>query len=42
MKKVNPLRLMRWGFIAGTLLFGILPGGCETIILRAVTPILLV
>ncbi|HPF40782.1 MAG TPA: hypothetical protein P5081_16520 [Phycisphaerae bacterium] len=42
MKKVNQLRLMRWGLVAGTLLFGILPGGCETVILRAVTPILLV
>ncbi len=42
MKSKTHMRLIRWGLIAGTVIFGILPGGCETIILRAVTPILLV
>lgn len=42
MTRKKQLQVIRWGLIAGTLLFGILPGGCETVILRAVTPILLV
>lgn len=42
MKRKRHLRMLRWGLIAGTLVFGILPGACEQVILRAVTPILLV
>ena len=32
---------LRYGLFAVTMIFGILPGGCETIILRFATPFLI-
>lgn len=41
MSAITKKRMYWFGLVAGTLLAGILPGGCETVILRAVTPFLL-
>ncbi len=41
MRKLVTSKWTRWSLISITLVFGILPGGCETTILRWATPLLL-
>ncbi len=40
MKLKTRKKLYRWSLVfAGTAMFGLLPGGCEVFILRAVSPL---
>lgn len=39
-QKVATCKWTKWSLVFATAVFGILPGGCETRILRLVTPLL--
>ena len=41
MRKIVCSKWTRWSLISITMVFGILPSGCETTILRFATPLLL-
>jgi hypothetical protein len=41
MRKIIRSRWTKWSLLSVAMVFGILPGGCETAILRIATPFLI-